>query len=86
MTISSQLTGDEIKVLDHCTFERLRNHWLVDLVPDSGMSRVFDCLKEVLEDFVDRPAYKGPFTQHLTSVTMGAGKSYERPALEFVEE
>jgi len=86
LTISSHLTGDELRGLDRCTLGRLQNHWLMDLVPDAAMPRVFDCLKDIFEDCVDRPAYSGPFTRRLESVPMGTGKTYERPALEYVED
>ena len=86
LTISSDLTGDDLRGQDRCTFERLQNHWLMDLVPDAGMSRVFECLKDIFEDYVDRPAYSGPFTRRLEAVPMSIGKTYERPALEYTED
>lgn len=86
LTVSRDLTGGEVMNLNPCTLERLQNHWLIDLVPDAGMSRVSACLQDIFDDYVDRPAYSGPFTQRLEAVPLGLGKTYERAALEYSED
>lgn len=58
----------------------------MDLIPDAGMPRVFDFLRSMVDDYVERPAYSGPFTRRMEPVPMGIGKTYERPALEFRED
>jgi hypothetical protein len=86
LSVSRDLTGDEIRGIESCTFNRLRNHWLMDLAPDIAMPRIYEYLQCVVEDYLDRRAYSGPFTRRRETLPMGIGKTYERPALEYSED
>lgn len=78
------MTGSEER-FPSCLLERLQCHYLMDSIPDVGMPRVFEYLRDIVDDYLDRP-YSGPVISRRDPVPMALGKTYERPALEYSEE
>ena len=84
LSIGRTVTGSEERV-PSCLLERLQCHYLKDSIPDAGMPRLFECLRDIVDDYVDRP-YSGPVISKRGPVPIATGKTYERPALEYSED